>query len=66
MLNVEIIKEKDEIHLPFAFEWEENQSSMKIQNFQAEQDQPNWGHSLGNLHKRMDPMWYGYESSIPT
>ena len=49
--NVEIMEEKYEIHLPFAFEQEENQSSMKIQNFQAEQDQPNWGQSLGNLRK---------------
>ena len=66
MSNVEIMEEKDEIHLPFAFEREENQSSMKIQNFQAEQDQPNWGQSLGNLRKWMGPMWYGYELSTPT
>ena len=39
---------------------------MKIQNFQAEQDQPNWGQSLRNLHKWMGPMWYGYELSTPT
>ena len=66
MSNVEIMEEKYEIHLPFALEREENQSSMKIQNFQAEQDQPNWGQSLGNLHKWMGPMWYGYELSTPT
>ena len=45
------MEEKDEIHLPFAFEQEENHSSMKIQNFQAKKDQPNWGQSLGNLRK---------------
>ena len=45
------MEEKDEIPLPFAFEREENQSSMKIQNFQAKQDQPNWGQRLGNLRK---------------
>ena len=48
---MEIMEEKDEIHLPFAFEREEKQSSLNIQNFQAEQDQPNWGQSLGNLRK---------------
>ena len=51
MSNVEIMEQKDEIHLPLALEREENQSSMKIQNFQDKQDQPNWGQILGNLHK---------------
>ena len=39
----------------------------KNSNFQADQqDQPNWGQSLGNLCKWMGPMWYGYELSTPT
>ena len=67
MSNVEIMEEKDEICLPFAFEREENQSSMKIQNFQADQqDQQSWGQCLGNLRKWMGPIWYGYELSTPT
>ena len=63
MSNVEILEEKYEIHIPFAFQQEENQSSMKIQNVQAKHDQPNWGKSLRNLRKWMGPKWYVYEPS---
>ena len=49
---METMEENDEIHLPFAFKQEENQSLVKIQNFQADQqDQPNLGQSFGNLCK---------------